>query len=234
MIDDSHDLPIARQAKALGLARSAVYYMPRPVSAEDLKLMRSLGELHLDYPFAGAWMLRNLLRREGVKQPEPASTKDAFAIQAQCAYRSRYAPDSTSIGLTKFAPCGTKRISNQKIVMQSMRLQEGHIQSQSVGIFFGPKSAKERHWIVEYHYWSSSGTQRSTWQAATIQRVRIVENISKKDQRHCRRLPQGQSGPFRTARAPTHARGLYHSNKTIRREMVADDRLVAASVPIKY
>jgi putative transposase len=65
MIDHGHDLPIARQAKALGLARSTVYYMPRPVSPEDLTLMRRLDELHLDYPFAGARMLRNLLRREG-------------------------------------------------------------------------------------------------------------------------------------------------------------------------
>ena len=66
MIDHGHDLPIARQAKALGLARSTVYYMPRPVSAEGLKLMRRLDELHLDYPFAGARMLRDLLRRGGV------------------------------------------------------------------------------------------------------------------------------------------------------------------------
>jgi putative transposase len=66
MIDRDHDLPIARQAKALGLARSTVYYTPRPVSAEDLKLMRCLDELHLDYPFAGARMLRDLLQREGV------------------------------------------------------------------------------------------------------------------------------------------------------------------------
>ncbi|WP_432806825.1 IS3 family transposase [Methylocystis echinoides] len=66
MIDRSHDLPIARQAKALGVARSSVYYRPRPVSAEDLKLMRRLDELHLDFPFAGARMLRDLLRREGL------------------------------------------------------------------------------------------------------------------------------------------------------------------------
>ena len=66
MIDRDHDLPVARQAKALGLARSTVYYMPRPVSTEDLTLMRRLDELHLDYPFAGARMLRDLLRREGV------------------------------------------------------------------------------------------------------------------------------------------------------------------------
>ena len=66
MIDRDHDLPMARQAKVLKLARSTVYYMPRPVSAGDLALMRRLDELHLDYPFAGARMLRSLLRREGV------------------------------------------------------------------------------------------------------------------------------------------------------------------------
>ena len=66
MIDRDHDLPITRQAKALGVARSSVYYTPRPVSAEALALMRRLDELHLDYPFAGARMLRDLLRREGV------------------------------------------------------------------------------------------------------------------------------------------------------------------------
>ena len=66
MIDGSHELPIARQAKALGVAGSSVYYKPRPVSGEDLKLMRRMDELHLEYPFAGARMLRDLLKREGV------------------------------------------------------------------------------------------------------------------------------------------------------------------------
>ena len=66
MIDRRHDLPIARQAKVLNLARSTMYYQPRPVSAETLALMRRLDELHLDYPFAGARMLALLLQREGV------------------------------------------------------------------------------------------------------------------------------------------------------------------------
>ena len=66
MIDRSHDLPIARQAKALNISRSAVYYEPRPVSAEDLSIMRRIDELHLDYPFAGSRMLRAMLSREGV------------------------------------------------------------------------------------------------------------------------------------------------------------------------
>ena len=66
MIDREHDLPLARQAKVLNPARSTIYYKPRPVSAEDLALMRRLDELHLDFPFAGARMLKALLQREGV------------------------------------------------------------------------------------------------------------------------------------------------------------------------
>jgi putative transposase len=65
MIDRSHALPLARQAEALGISRGSVYYAPRPVSASDLALMRRMDELHLDYPFAGSRMLRDLLIAEG-------------------------------------------------------------------------------------------------------------------------------------------------------------------------
>jgi putative transposase len=67
MIDRNDDLPVSRQAKALGISRSSVYYLPRPVSAEDLSVMRRIDELHLDYPFAGSRMLQGLLVREGYK-----------------------------------------------------------------------------------------------------------------------------------------------------------------------
>ena len=65
MIDRNHDLPIARQAKALNISRGSVYYKPQPVPAGDLALMRRIDELHLDYPFAGSRMLRDILRRDG-------------------------------------------------------------------------------------------------------------------------------------------------------------------------
>ena len=68
MIDREHDLPITRQAKALSLARSTVYYLPRPVSAADLVIMRRLDELHLEFPFAGSRMLRAMLAAEGSVQ----------------------------------------------------------------------------------------------------------------------------------------------------------------------
>ena len=65
MIDREHDLPIVRQAEALNISRSTVYYLPRPVSAADLAIMRRLDELHLELPFAGSRMLRALLAAEG-------------------------------------------------------------------------------------------------------------------------------------------------------------------------
>lgn len=65
MIDRNHDLSLTRQAKVLGISRGSVYYLPRPVSASDLALMRRIDELHLDYPFAGSRMLQGLLKGEG-------------------------------------------------------------------------------------------------------------------------------------------------------------------------
>ena len=65
MIDRKHELSITRQAKALGVSRGSVYYLPRPVSASVLALMRRIDELHLDYPFAGSRMLQGLLLGEG-------------------------------------------------------------------------------------------------------------------------------------------------------------------------
>jgi putative transposase len=65
MIDRTHPLSITRQAELVGISRGTVYYLPQPVSPEDLVLMRRIDELHLDYPWAGARMLRDWLRREG-------------------------------------------------------------------------------------------------------------------------------------------------------------------------
>ena len=65
MIDPAHKLSVVRQARLLELSRSSVYYRPEPTSGSDLALMRRLDELHLEYPFAGSRMLRDMLRREG-------------------------------------------------------------------------------------------------------------------------------------------------------------------------
>ena len=67
MIDRNHKLPIKRQAELLGLSRGTVYYLPRPVSPEDLALMRRIDELHLKHPFMGTRMLRDQLHRQGIE-----------------------------------------------------------------------------------------------------------------------------------------------------------------------
>jgi putative transposase len=66
MIDPQHSLPVTRQCHLVAVARSSVYYTPRPVRAGDLAVMRQLDELHLLHPFAGSRMLRDLLRLRGV------------------------------------------------------------------------------------------------------------------------------------------------------------------------
>ena len=66
MIDREHELPLTRQAVLLKLSRSSLYYRAQPVAPADLAVMRRIDELHLDYPFAGSRMLRDLLRGEGV------------------------------------------------------------------------------------------------------------------------------------------------------------------------
>ena len=67
MIDRDHELSVSRQAKALGTSRGRVDYLSRPVPDADLKLMRRIDELHLEYPFAGSRMLKGLLQAEGHK-----------------------------------------------------------------------------------------------------------------------------------------------------------------------
>ena len=67
MIDREHGLSVTKQAEVLNISRGSVYYLPRPVSSADLALMRRLDRLHLEYPFAGARMLRALLAADGSK-----------------------------------------------------------------------------------------------------------------------------------------------------------------------
>ncbi len=66
MIDRTHELPITRQAELLNVSRGSVYYLPKPMSEADLRLMRRIDALHLEHPFAGARMLRDLLRQDGI------------------------------------------------------------------------------------------------------------------------------------------------------------------------
>jgi putative transposase len=58
-------LSVTKQAEVVGIARSTVYYLPRPVSATDLALMSQIDRLHTEFPFAGSRMLRRLLAASG-------------------------------------------------------------------------------------------------------------------------------------------------------------------------
>ena len=65
MTDRDHKLSLTRQAELLGISRGSLYYEPRPVSEDDLRLMRRIDELHMEFPFAGSRMMKGLLRQEG-------------------------------------------------------------------------------------------------------------------------------------------------------------------------
>jgi putative transposase len=67
MIDRDHPLPLIDQAELLDLSRSGLYYTPVPISDADLELMRLIDRLHTDAPFAGARMLRDMLKLRGYR-----------------------------------------------------------------------------------------------------------------------------------------------------------------------
>ncbi len=66
MIDPGDKLSLQKQARLLKISRSSVYYKPRSYSEAELKRMRQIDELHLEYPFAGSRLLRDLLAQRGV------------------------------------------------------------------------------------------------------------------------------------------------------------------------
>ncbi len=99
MIDRTHPLSITRQAQVVGISRGAVYYTGEPISDADLKLMRRIDELHLELPFAGARMLRDLLRGEGFQVGRKHMTTLMRRMGITALYRkpntSRRAPGHT-------------------------------------------------------------------------------------------------------------------------------------------
>lgn len=92
MIDRTHNLPVVRQCEILELARSTAYYTPKPTSPDDLALMRRIDELHLEYPFAGSRMLRDLLRNEG----RPVGRKRVRRLMRQIGIEALYRKPNTS------------------------------------------------------------------------------------------------------------------------------------------
>ena len=65
MIDRTHPLPLARQARVLGLSRSSVYYEPVPMNSSELALMAAIDEVHTKLPFYGIRRIRGELLAAG-------------------------------------------------------------------------------------------------------------------------------------------------------------------------
>jgi putative transposase len=66
MIEPKHrKISVRRQCQLLALPRSSLYYLVRPETDDDLRLMREIDELHMLYPFFGSRQLMRWLRRQG-------------------------------------------------------------------------------------------------------------------------------------------------------------------------
>jgi putative transposase len=66
MIERAHPLPVSRQARLLGMARSSVYYRPVASSERDLALMAAIDAIHTELPFYGIRRIRGELLTRGL------------------------------------------------------------------------------------------------------------------------------------------------------------------------
>lgn len=66
MIDPHSPLSIRRQCELLRVSRSGLYYRPVEADPEELRLMRRIDELHLQWPFYGSRKVLEVLRGEGL------------------------------------------------------------------------------------------------------------------------------------------------------------------------
>jgi putative transposase len=62
------DLSIVKQVDLLGISRSTVYYQPRPIDPETLKLQNQVDEIYTRYPFFGSRSIKAVINRERKKQ----------------------------------------------------------------------------------------------------------------------------------------------------------------------
>jgi putative transposase len=66
MIDKNKALPVKRQCELLAVARSTAYYQPVPLSEENLRIARTIDEIHLDKPFLGSRRMIDELAKLGL------------------------------------------------------------------------------------------------------------------------------------------------------------------------
>jgi putative transposase len=94
MIDGTHPLPVAGQARLLELSRSSLYYEPVGPSKTDLALMAAMDEIHMKLPFYGIRRLRGELLGRGfdVGRQHVATLMRTMGIQALCPRRRTTKP----------------------------------------------------------------------------------------------------------------------------------------------
>ena len=92
MISREEKLSIQKQVRLLRLSRSSFYYRPRAISEVDLKLMRQIDELHLEYPFAGSRLLRDMLAQRGLQ----VGRKHVRTLMRRLAIEALYRKPNTS------------------------------------------------------------------------------------------------------------------------------------------
>jgi putative transposase len=67
MVDRTDPLPVTRQCELLALPRSTFYHVPKPVSEDELVLMRLIDRCHLEHPYYGSRRIRDWLEDEGYR-----------------------------------------------------------------------------------------------------------------------------------------------------------------------
>jgi putative transposase len=94
LVESCEELSIRRQCELMGISRSGFYYEPLPESEENLRYMRRLDELHLDYPVYGSRRLTALLQREGweVNRKRVARLLQRMGVEAVYPKRSLSQP----------------------------------------------------------------------------------------------------------------------------------------------
>jgi putative transposase len=92
MISREENLSIQKQVRLLRLSLSSFYYRPRAVSEADLKLMRQIDELHLEYPFAGSRLLRDMLAQRDIQ----VGRKHVRSLMRRMAIEALYRKPNTS------------------------------------------------------------------------------------------------------------------------------------------
>jgi putative transposase len=94
MIDKTHALPVAAQCRLLTISRGCVYYRPTPISEAELRLMRRIDELHLEFPFFGSRRLLVKLREDGFD----VGRRHLVTLMRRMGIEALYRKPRTSIG----------------------------------------------------------------------------------------------------------------------------------------